>query len=84
MSRQKPLLSLDFWKNLCYNPIKQEPQQPPSQIQIERVKFMNESEKEFMELWKQLNEENKDEIYNRIYEYIEENARERRNNENYY
>ena len=45
---------------------------------------MNESEKEFMELWKQLNEENKDEIYNRIYEYIEENARERRNNENYY
>ena len=45
---------------------------------------MNESEKEFMELWKQLNEENKDEIYNRLYEYIEENARERRNNENYY
>ena len=48
---------------------------------------MNESdikELEFKELWQQLNEENKDEIYNRLCEYIEENARERMNNENYY
>ena len=48
---------------------------------------MNESdvkELEFKELWARLNEENKNEIYGRLYEYIEENARERRNNENYY
>ena len=48
---------------------------------------MNESdvkELEFKELWARLNEENKNEIYGRLYEYIEENARERHNNENYY
>ena len=50
-------------------------------------KKMNESdikELEFKELWEQLSESNKNEIYGRLYEYIEEYARERRNNENYY
>lgn len=42
---------------------------------------MNELEREFMELWEQLSESNKNEIYGRLFEYVEEKAREQRHKE---
>ena len=81
-------MRIDFPQNICYNAIKARDSTTKSKKSKSKgFKNMNESdikELEFKELWEQLNEENKNEIYGRLYEYIEENARERRNNENYY